>query len=169
MLEKRKEFSQALAFLDANGVIDQLPADRVLDLAFLRSDLQIALKDLPGARATLDKAMALPGKAGPWHAALLTRMAKISCLQKRYQESQNLMRRARAVRGHAWGYDREFHKQIDRIIAQQNRERAIRERKVRLERERKAKLERQRKARQERERRARLERERKAKKNTEKK
>ena len=167
MLEKRKEYSQALVYLDAHGTIDQLPADRVLDLAFLRSDLQIALKDLPGARATLDKAMALPGKPGPWHAALFTRKAKVAHLEKRYQESLNLMRRARAVRGHEWGYDKEFHQLIDRLVARQNRERVLRERKARLEKERRAKLERERRISLDRERR-RLEKQRNAKKNAEK-
>ena len=79
-------------------------------------------------------------------------MAKFYYMQKRYQDAQSLMRRARAVRGHEWGYDSAFHKEVDQLVAQQNRERAIRERKARQERERKLRMERQRKQKLERER-----------------
>ena len=169
LLEKRKEYTQALAYLDANKNIEQLPPDRAVDIAFLRSELQIAMKDLKGARATLDEAMGIPGKPSPWYAALLTRMAKISYQRKHFQDAQNLMRRARSVRGAAWGYDREFHKEVDRTIARLNRERIQRERRAKLQKERRARMERQRKAKLERERKAKLERERKAKQQTEKK
>ncbi len=161
LFEKRKEYAQGLAYLDANKNIEQLPADRALDIAFLRSELQIAMKDLKGARATLDEAMRIPGKPAPWYGALLTRMAKISFQRKHFQDAQNLMRRARSVRGAAWGYDREFHKEVDRTIARLNRERIQRERRAKLQKERRARMERQRKAK--------LERERKAKQQTEKK
>lgn len=169
MFEKRKEYAQGLAYLDARKNIEQLPPDRVIDIAFLRSELQIAMKDLKSARATLDEAMGIPGKPSPWYAALLTRMAKISYQRKYFQDAQNLMRRARSVRGAAWGYDREFHKEVDRTIARINRERIQRERKARIQKERRARIERQRKAQLERERRAKLERERKAKQKPEKK
>ena len=145
------------------------PADRLVELAFMRSELQIAMKDLKSARTTLDEAMGIPGKPSPWYAALLTRMAKISYQRKYFQDAQNLMRRARSVRGAAWGYDREFHKEVDRTIARINRERIQRERKARIQKERRARIERQRKAQLERERRAKLERERKAKQKPEKK
>ena len=146
MMEKQKKYKEALAFLDANSNIEQIPADRAVDLAFKRSDLQVALKDLKGAYDTCSKAMTIQGKPNPWTAGLMTRMAKILFRQKKYHEAQNMMRRARNIRGHEWGYDREFHKSVDQIVQKINRERVLRERKARLERQRRARLERERKA-----------------------
>ena len=165
MLEKRQQFAQALAFLDANCKIEQLPAEILVELGFSRSELKLALKDIQGAREALQETLRIPGRPAPWVAECFTRMAKFYYMQKRYQEAQSLMRRARAVRGHEWGYDSAFHKEVDQLVAQQNKERAIRERKARQEQERKLRMERQRKQKLERER-QKLERERKARKNS---
>ena len=178
MLEKRKLLAEALAFLDANCNIEQLPADRSADLHFLRSDLQLAQNDLKGARATLNAALKLPSLPGPWFADALTRLARIAVRQKSYNEAQSLMIRSKSVRGHEWGYDASLHKEVNQRVTEQNRARALRERKARLEREkqlreqqrkkleaqRKAKLEQQKKAKLEAQRKAKLEQQKKAEK-----
>ena len=152
MLEKNNRISEALAFLDAHCNIEQLPPDSVAQLQFRRSELKLALKDITGAREALQQAMRIPGRSAPWVAGAFTRLAKISYMQKRYQDAQNLMRRSKSVRGAAWGYESEFHNQVNAAVAKQNRERLIRERKIRQEREKKLRMERQRKAKLERER-----------------
>ena len=154
MLQKEKKFAEGIALIETFGQIEQLPPGRQLDLAFARSRFQIALKDLKGARATLDQAMKIPGKPAPYLASLYSRMAEIFFLQKRYREAQNMMQRARSVRGHEWGYNKGFHNEINMAVAKENRERALRERKIRQERQRKARLEKERKARLERQRKA---------------
>ena len=165
MLKKEKKFAEGIALIDAQGQIEQLPADKQLELAFARSEFQIALKDLKGARETLEKALTIQGKSAPYQAALFSRIAEVLFLQKRYREAQNMMQRARSVRGHEWGYNKGFHNEINMAVAKENSERAVRERQLR-ERQRKERLERERKARLEKERKARLERQRKAQKKT---
>ena len=154
MLKKEQRFAEGIALIDAHGQIDLLPAERQLDLVFARSGFQIALKDLKAARETLDRAGAIQGKPAPYQASLYSRIAEILFLQKRYREAQNMMQRARSVRGHDWGYNKAFHNEINMAVAKENRERAIRERKIRQERQRKARLEKERKARLERQRKA---------------
>jgi hypothetical protein len=73
-------------------------------------------------------------------------------MQKHYQDAQNLMRRSKSVRGAAWGYESDFHNQVNAAVAKQNKERLLRERKIRQEREKKLRMERQRKMKLERER-----------------
>lgn len=165
MLKKEQKFAEGIALIDAHGQIEQLPADRQLDLAFARSEFQIALKDLKGARETLEKVLTIKGESAPYHASLFSRIAEVLFLQKRYREAQNMMQRARSVRGHEWGYNKGFHNEINMAVAKENRERAMRERQLR-ERQRKERLERERRAKLEKERKARLERQRKAQKKT---
>lgn len=163
MLRKQENNAAALALIDKYSAMEQVPVERVLDMCFARSEIQIAMNDLKGARATIEEGMKQVQKPAPYQASLFSRMADILYRQKNYRDAQNLIRRAKAVRGHEWGYDIVLHRTLDTIIARENRERAIRERKARLERERKARLDRERKAKLERDRKAKLERERKAK------
>ena len=163
MLRKQENNAAALALIDKYSAMEQVPVERVLDMCFARSEIQIAMNDLKGARATIAEGMKQVQKPAPYQASLFSRMADILYRQKNYRDAQNLIRRAKAVRGHEWGYDIVLHRTLDTIIARENRERAIRERKARLERERKARLDRERKAKLERDRKAKLERERKAK------
>ena len=163
MLRKQENNAAALALLDKYAAMEQVPVERVLDMCFARSEILIAMKDLKGARAALEEGMKLAHKPAPYQASLFSRIADILYRQKNYRDAQNMVRRAKAVRGHEWGYDIVLHRTLDTIVAQENRERAIRERKARLERERKARLDRERKAKAERERKAKLEQERKAK------
>jgi hypothetical protein len=162
MLKQLKRLPEACALLETLQKIEQLPAENLLDGIFMRSELMVEMKDLRGARILLNQSFTVPGKTNPYLAEIHTRIARILFMQKRYYDAQNSIRRARSVRGHQWGYDKELHKSIDQAVAKANQERKIRERKARIERERKARLERERKARLERERKARAERERKA-------
>ena len=145
MLKKRKLFTQALTCLEYQKNIEQLPSDRLIDLAFMCSELQVALKDLKGARQTLLNALNVPDKPAQWLAGIYSRLAKVAWMEKKLQEAANWIRRAYSVRGHEWGYDKALHRQIDGALAQAKRERIQKERKARLERERKLRLERQRK------------------------
>ena len=145
MLKKRKMFAQALEHLAFQGKIEQIPADRLVELAFMRSELQIALKNFKGARQTLEKALQIREKPAPWHAGIFTRLARLAFMDKKFQDARNWIRRAQAIRGHEWGYDKALHRQIDQAVSKANRERIQRERKARLEKERKIRLERQRK------------------------
>jgi tetratricopeptide (TPR) repeat protein len=150
VLRQEKRFSEAYAYLEALETIEQLPASSAVAGAFLRSELLIEMKDLNNAKTQLEKALNIPGKPAFQLAEIYSRMAGILFSQKRYREAQSMIRRARGIRGHAEGYDRELHKTIDWAVAKENRERAIRERKARQERERKARLDRQRRAEKER-------------------
>ena len=163
MLRKQGNNAGALALIDKYAAMEQVPVARVLDMCFARSEIQIAMNDLKGARATIEEGMKQVQKPAPYQASLFSRMADILYRQKNYRDAQNMIRRAKGVRGHEWGYDIVLHRTLDTIIAQENRARAIRERKARLERERKARIDRERKAKAERDRKARLERERRAK------
>ncbi|MBR2872358.1 MAG: hypothetical protein IKB99_02575 [Lentisphaeria bacterium] len=150
VLRQEKHLFDAYASLESLDSIEQLPASSAVAGAFLRSELLIEMKDLNNAKKQLEKALSIPGKPAFQLAGIYSRIAKILFIQKRYREAQSMIRRARGIRGHAEGYDRELHKTIDQAVAKENRERAIRERKARQERERKARLDRQRRAEKER-------------------
>ena len=144
MLKERKMFAQALNCLEFQKNIEQIPADRLIELAFMRSDLQIAMKNFKGARQTLEKALQIREKPAQWHAGIFTRLARLAWGNKNFYEARNWIRRAQSIRGHEWGYDKALHRQIDQVVAKANRERIQRERKARLEKERKKRLEKKR-------------------------
>ena len=158
MLQAQKKFKQAFEYLNHHRNIEQLPAESVMDMAFLGSELKIAMQDLKGAYQQLRDAESVRGRSASYSAQLYTNMAKVLFLQKRFYDARNMINRSKSIRGREWGYDSKLHSAINKEIA-----RIERERKARLERERKAKIERERKAKLERERKAKIERERKAK------
>ena len=162
MFRKNNRNSDACALLDKLYEMEQIPVENAVDGVFIHYEILVGMKDFKGARALLDKALAMPGKPNPYTAGIYSRMAELFFLQKRYRDAQNMIRRAKGVRGHEWGYNRDLHRKIDEAVARENRERKIRERQARIEKERKARFDRERKIRQERERKARQERERKA-------
>ena len=159
MYKEEKRFVEACALLEALKKIEQIPAENAVDGLFLHSEVLRAMNDLKGARAELNKAFAIQGKSNAYTAGIYSRLAELFYMQKNYREAQNMIRRAKGIRGHEWGYNRELHETIDKAVAQENQERKIRERKARMERERKARMERERKARFDRQRRIRMEQE----------